>query len=84
MKRPAAALINHPNPFLCSLRFARRSSPQPENDVFGAMSPDDHKHARKVILAAILGTDMSRHMEHVTALHERAERRNTTPFERNR
>jgi len=55
---------------------------EPENNVFEAMSPEDHKHARKIILAAIIGTDMSRHMEHVTALHERADRRNTTPFER--
>jgi hypothetical protein len=53
-----------------------------DNNVFAKMDPGDHRHARKVILTAILGTDMSRHMEHVTALHERADRRDTTPFER--
>jgi len=53
-----------------------------ENNVFSVMNSDDTKHSRKVILAAILGTDMSRHMEHVTALHERAERKSVTPFER--
>ena len=43
----------------------------PENDVFAEFSKQQKKQCRKVILDAILGTDMSRHMEHVTSLHER-------------
>lgn len=53
-----------------------------DNNVLANMKPEDYKHARKVILAAIIGTDMSRHMDHVTALHERADRTRSTPFER--
>ena len=45
------------------------------NNVFEDMERVDQKAARKVMIAAILGTDMSMHVSHVTHLHERAERK---------
>mmetsp|Transcript_26361 Transcript_26361/g.49893 ORF Transcript_26361/g.49893 Transcript_26361/m.49893 type:complete len:790 (+) Transcript_26361:235-2604(+) len=55
----------------------------PENDVFVEFSKQQKKQCRKVILDAILGTDMSRHMEHVTSLHERADEGHHAFFDRN-
>jgi putative methionine-R-sulfoxide reductase with GAF domain len=47
---------------------------EPDNNVFEPMQKADRKSARRTIIEAILGTDMSRHTEHVTHLHERAEK----------
>ena len=44
-----------------------------ENDVFEGMSVEKKRYSRNVIIQAILGTDMSKHMQHVTRLHERGD-----------
>ena len=43
-------------------------------DVFAALNPEDRKRVRKVMIGAILATDMSKHMGHVKSLAERAAR----------
>ena len=45
----------------------------PENDVLAALTGEERKQVRKMIIHAILGTDMTQHMNHVTRLHDRAE-----------
>lgn len=46
----------------------------PRMDVFQSLQPEERKRVRKVMVGAILATDMSRHFAHVQALSDRAAR----------
>ncbi|OQR94169.1 3'5'-cyclic nucleotide phosphodiesterase [Achlya hypogyna] len=40
-------------------------------NILQGLSPDEYRYARKVIVRAIIGTDMAQHFEHIEALEKR-------------